>query len=59
MREVRGRSIEALVERRLDGDDERVHGHEVAALPALPDARLGHEVGVSGERGPGHRPSPL
>jgi hypothetical protein len=52
-------AVEALVERRLDRHDERVHGHEVAALPALPDARLGHEVGVSRERGPRHRPEPL
>ena len=59
VREVRGSPVEALVEGRLDRDDERVHGHEVAAVPPLPDARLGHEVGVSRERRPGHRPEPF
>ncbi len=51
MREVAGWVVEALVERGLGGDDERVHRDDVAALPALPDARLGNELRIPGERG--------
>ena len=59
VREKRGAAVESLVERRLDRDDERVHRHEVAALPALPDARLGDDIGVPASAVPAIAPRPL